>query len=177
MFSCYNGICVPVSDIYCYIALILERNTDFLCYIRGSIGRGREVIAELEKRGGRNVYDYGGNGDRATIYYINKDGFISTTTEDTEIGYLIVNSGWKELKLKEPKKERVYIISVKEGNDNCKKCPILEKCEDGQEWKCELAALLKTDKSLDGKTLTVVEMDPNEIPESIHTKINTAKML
>lgn len=139
-------------------------------YIRASVGRGRELIIELEKRGGRNLNAYRGEGDKSMIYYIGKDNIIEWTHDDSEIGYIILNSGWTELKLKEPKKERIFIISVKEGNDSCEKCPLYGKCEDPQEWRCELAALLKSDKPLDGKTLEMIEVKPDDIPFHVFEK-------
>jgi hypothetical protein len=66
----------------------------------------------------------------------------------------------------------MFVISVKEGNDSCNKCPLYHKCDDKQENKCELAALLKTDTSLDGKTLAVMEVDPEEIPFHVYDKLH-----
>ena len=142
----------------------MEKQGDSHFYIRASVGRGREAIIELEKRGGRNLNAYRGEGDKTTLYYIGRENIIQVTHDFEEIGYILVNSGWTELKLKEPKKERIFIISVKEGNNSCKKCPIYGKCEDPQEWRCELAALLKSDKPLDGKTLEMIEVKPDDIP-------------
>ena len=153
----------------------MKKQDDSHFYIRANVGRGREVITELEKRGGVNRNFYRGEGDLTTIYYIGKNNLIECTTEDTDIGYVIVNSGWTELKLKEPKKERMYVISVKEGNCKCKTCQLHGKCDDTQERKCELATLLKGDKPLDGKTLAVIEVDPEEIPFHVFEKINEVK--
>ena len=148
----------------------MEGQDDSFCYIRASAGRGRETITELERRGGKNLNAYMGEGDKTMIYYIGKDNVIEWTNDDSEIGYIILNSGWTELKLKEPKKERIFIISVKEGNDSCEKCPLYGKCEDPQEWRCELAALLKSDKPLDGKTLEIIEVKPDDIPFHVFGK-------
>jgi hypothetical protein len=144
-------------------------------YIRADVGRGRDVITELEKRGGKNLNLYKGNGDNSTIYYIDRNGTIQLTHEDEELGYVLVNGGWTEVKLKQPKKERMFVISVREGNDHCKKCHLYEKCDDAQEKKCELASLLKIDKQLDGKTLSVIEVDPDDIPFHVITLIKEQK--
>lgn len=153
----------------------MKKQGDSHFYIHASVGRGREVITELEKHGGVNRNCYKGEGDKTMLYYIGRDNTIEWTTEETDIGYVIVNSGWTEIKLKEPKKERMYVISVKEGCSKCNGCQLHGKCNDDMEKKCELAALLKTDKALDGKTLAVVEVDPEEIPFHVFEKISEAK--
>jgi hypothetical protein len=149
----------------------LGKQGDSHFYIRASVGRGREVIIELEKRGGRNLNAYRGEGDKTTLYYIGRENIIQVTHDFEEIGYVLVNSGWTELKLKEPKRERLFVISVKEGNDHCKKCHLYGKCDDTQEKKCEIASLLKTDKELDGKTLAIKEIDPEDVPYHVYEEI------
>lgn len=149
----------------------MAKQDDSHFFIRASVGRGRETIIELEKRGGKNINSYKGGGDKTMLYYIGKDNVIQWTTEDTEIGYIITHSGWTEVKLKEPKKERMFLIYVKEGNGKCKHCTQYGKCGDEQEKKCEIASLISFDKPLDGKTLAMVEVDPEDIPFHVFEKI------
>lgn len=140
------------------------------CYIRSSVGRGFDVIKELEKRGGRNVNCYKGDGGKYFIYYINQKGEIAWTTEDTEIGYILLNSGWTEIKLKQPKKTRRFVITVTEGRARCGSCPMAKECDETQKTKCvlakELSELFNIDRNLDGRTAEIkeVEYPPDNYP-------------
>lgn len=136
-------------------------------YIRPVIGRGPEVISELAKHGGKNLNCYRGEGDSSIIYYIGKDNVIQLTNESEEVGYILANGGGTELKLKTPKKEHFFLISVKEGNNHCKKCHMNSQCNDKQERNCELAELLQSEKTFNGKSLKVTELSPDDIPYEI----------
>lgn len=71
-------------------------------YYRGDRKRGDEIIADLEKRGGKNVAFYGAfNSDN--IYFINQLGLIAVAEYD-----YVKNSldGWTELHLPSKKSEK-----------------------------------------------------------------------
>jgi hypothetical protein len=140
------------------------------CYIKSHIGREYDVIKELEKRGGKNVYHFKGGGGPNFIYYINHKGEIAWTTEETEIGYILLNSGWTEIKLKQPKKTRRFVITVTEGRARCGSCPMAKECDETQKTKCvlakELSELFNVDRNLDGRTAKIkeVEYPPDNYP-------------
>lgn len=78
-------------------------------YIRGNANRGHEVIAELEKLGGKNILNYQGTRDGG-IYHISSHTYpvpntIHIISEDSFTGQLILtNPDWEEIEL--PKKDK-----------------------------------------------------------------------
>lgn len=131
-------------------------------YIRACVGRGGDVINELVKRGAVNTHAYGGEGDGTMIYYINNKNEIALTNENEEIGYILLNSGWTELKLRKPRKTRKFMVTVTEGRTRCSTCPLLKTCDDEQVTKCslskEISDLFEIDRSLDGRTIEIEEI-------------------
>jgi hypothetical protein len=90
-------------------------------YIRGNTNRGHEVIAELEKLGGKNTMKLKGN-EYDKVYYIARyTNTIDFVSEKSFIGQLIVtHPDWEEIKLpksKYPKtnKECCKVLSIEGG--------------------------------------------------------------
>lgn len=128
-------------------------------YIRGAVGRGAEVIHELECRGGKNTYNYHA-GSPHEILYIDKNGVIQFTDIESDLAYVLQTSGWTEIKLKKPKKVRTFIITVTEGKTVCKGCEFAKSCDEERMNKCDLAISLGElmGEPMNGRKLTITEL-------------------
>ena len=138
-------------------------------YIRGEIGRGNEVIEKLVEHGGENVKQYRGEGGHNTLYYIDKDGHIEQTEADSKLGYILLNSGWTELAIKQTKRNRYFLFKVGEGQPDCKNdC---SKCNKEQMGKCRFADALQEmvggKRKLNGSTVSYKELEFIDIPYGI----------
>ena len=130
-------------------------------YIHGAINRAKDIEKLFEQVGVRNTLEYKfGNPD--DIYFANKNGEISIAEYGSDLFYVIESSDdWKELRLKVPKKERQFLLTVKEGSSSCDGCPVYKKCTDSQKAKCQIARGLKTligDSDFTGKILDIKEV-------------------
>ncbi len=81
-------------------------------YIRGNKERGHEVIAELEKLGGKNILNFKGD-EYDKVYYIGRyipnDNMITIVSEKSFIGQLIVtHPDWEEIELPKYKYPSTY---------------------------------------------------------------------
>ena len=131
-------------------------------YTHGAVGRGKEVEKLFKKLGVKNPLDYK-FGDPWLIYYVNQNNEIAFTEPGSDIYYVITTSNdWTEMKLKQPKKERKFLITVKEGSSSCDGCSIYGKCTDTQKAKCQIAASLS--KLMDDNEFTGKVMDIEELP-------------
>jgi hypothetical protein len=131
-------------------------------YAYGSIGRSNDIKKMFEKVGAKNPLEYK-FGNPGEIYFVNKNGEISIAKHDSELFYVIESSNdWVELKLRQPKKERKFVITIKEGSSSCNGCPIFNKCSEGQKAKCQIAKGLKTliGEDFTGKLLDIKEVKP-----------------
>lgn len=130
-------------------------------YAHGAICRGKEIENLFKQVGISNPLEYK-FGDPSTIYFVNKKGEICIANYDSDLYYVIESSDdWQELKLKQPKKERKFLITVKEGSSSCDGCSILNKCTENQKAKCQIARGLKTligDNDFTGLALEVEEI-------------------
>lgn len=111
-------------------------------YVHGAIGKGKEIGELFEEYGAKNPYYYKFC-DPYAIYYINKNNEIKFTTPESDIYYVITNSNWKELKPKQPKRIRTYILTVKEGASTCNGCEFYNNCPSDQKSKCEAGKQLQ----------------------------------
>lgn len=130
-------------------------------YIHGAIGRAKDIERLFEQVGVKNTLEYKfGNPDE--IYFANKHWEISIAEHGSDLYYVIESSDdWKELKLKQPKKERKFLLTVKEGSSSCNGCPVFNKCTELQKNKCQIAKGLKTiigDSDFTGKALEIKEV-------------------
>lgn len=128
-------------------------------YIKGSVGRGAEVVHELECRGGRNPNNYQGNSPNELLY-IDKNGIIQYTDIDSDLAYVLQTSGWNELKLKKAKKVRNFLITVTEGKTVCNGCEFSKCCNEDRMNKCDLAISLGElmGEPMNGRKLTIREI-------------------
>ena len=130
----------------------------FRYYIRGTVGRGKEAIHELECRGGKNVNNLQGNSPNEFLY-IDREGVIQYTDIDSDLAYVLQTSGWTELKLKNPKRVRQFLITVTEGKTVCNGCEFSRTCNEERMNKCDLAISLGelTGEPMNGRKLTIQE--------------------
>ena len=126
-----------------------------LVYAYGRVVGGRDVMNALIEHGGKNVHGYGGN-DPGAMYYINDNEEIVSVLKDSNIGYILRNSGWDELKIKERKRTRKFMLTLKEGNNEFQSNEINEKQK--RELADLLRGLLNEEKAFDGNTLEIIEM-------------------
>ena len=138
-------------------------------YIKGKIGRGDEVISKLVEHGGENVKHYRGEGGENYLYYIDKDNHIECTEADSNLGYILLNSGWTELTVKQRKKNRYFLIKVEEGQPDCQRdC---SKCNKEQMDKCRFADALHQmaggKRKLNGAAVSYKELEFLDIPYGI----------
>lgn len=130
-------------------------------YIHGAVCRGQDIERLFEKVGVRNPLEYK-FGDPADIYFVNQKGEIAVAEYGSDLHYVIESSvDWKELKLRQPKKERQFLITIKEGSSSCNGCSVLNKCTETQKAKCQIAKGLKTvigDNDFTGLALDVEEI-------------------
>ena len=142
-------------------------------YAHGAICRSKDIEKLFEKVGVKNPLEYK-FGNPREIYYVNQKGQISIAEPDSDLYYVIETSDdWKELKLKQPKKERKFLITVKEGSSSCDGCAALNKCTESQKAKCQLVKHLNDifqDKEMCGKCLEIVEVDTTFEPVTPYTK-------
>ena len=131
-------------------------------YMHGYVGRDKDIEKVFKKLGVKNPMAYHFS-DPATLYYVNQNNEIAITSKDTDIYYVITTSSdWTEMKLKEPKKTRRFVVTVREGSSSCDGCALVGKCTDIQKSKCELARQLNNildGTELSGKVLEVIEVD------------------
>ena len=135
-------------------------------YVRGSVSRHNELVGLLKQFGAKDFYGCR-CGDPNSLYYINERGEIDYALEGSKEYYILLNSGWEELKLKEPRKTRYFLVTVKEGEKECSTCTLKNNCNDELKTKCDLCDLLPTlsgCKSLDGSTATVTDFTDNQRP-------------
>lgn len=141
-------------------------------YIHGRVGREKDIEKLFESVGVKNTFNYK-FGNPAEIYFVDKNGNISIAEPDSDLHYVIENSGdWRELKLKEPKKERKFIVTVREGSSSCDGCSVYNKCSDEQRSKCQLAKHLNDifqGSEMTGKCLDIVEIDTTFKPVTPYT--------
>lgn len=130
-------------------------------YIHGAIGRQKDIEKLFNQVGISNPLELK-FGDPYTIYFVNQKGEISMTVPGTDLYYVIENSSdWVELKLKQPRKERKFLITIKEGSSSCNGCPVLNKCTEKQQAQCQIAKSLEMlidDSSFSGKSLKIEEV-------------------
>ena len=131
-------------------------------YIHGAIGRQREIDNLFKTLNANNPVEYKFN-DPSFIYFINKENNISIAEKGSDLYDIIENSNeWKELKLKHPKKERKFIVTVRDGSNSCDGCEVYGKCTEQQKTKCQLARLLGSlmeGVEVSGKKLEVSEVE------------------
>lgn len=135
-------------------------------YVRGSVSRHNELVGLLKQFGAKDFYGCR-CGDPNSLYYINERGEIDYALEGSKEYYILLNSGWEELKLKEPRKTRYFLVTVKEGEKECSTCTLKNNCNNELKTKCDLCDLLPTlsgCKSLDGSTATVTDFTDNPRP-------------
>ena len=142
-------------------------------YIHGTVSRPKDIERLFEKLGVANPLEYK-FGDPWLIYYVNQNNEIAFTEPGTDLYYAITNSSdWTEMKLKQPKKERKFIVTVREGSSSCDGCSVYNKCSEEQKTKCQLAKYLNDilqGSEMSGKCLDIVELDNNFKPVSPYTK-------
>lgn len=129
-------------------------------YIKGAVGRGVEVIHELECRGGKNPYNYHA-GNPNEILYIDKNSIIQFTDIDSDLAYVLQTSDWTEIKLKKKaKKVRQFLITVTEGKTICNGCEFSKTCDEEKMNKCDLAISLGElmGEQMNGRKLTIKEI-------------------
>lgn len=130
-------------------------------YIHGIIGRQHDIEALFSKLGVENPMEYK-FGTPDMIYYVNKDNLIMTASIDSDLYYVITNSNdWKELKIRPPRKERNFIVTVMEGSNTCDGCEAYNKCTELQKSKCRFAKELNNltnGNILSGKGLSIKEV-------------------
>ena len=97
------------------------------------------------------------------IYYIDGQNNIKSTDINSDLAYILRNSDWNELKVKEQKKNRYFLIRVMEGVPECdQRC---EKCQSVH--KCSLAGALKETvggRKMNGQDLKIKELGRFDIP-------------
>ena len=142
-------------------------------YIHGAVGRQKDIEKLFNQVGISNPLELK-FGDPYTIYFVNQKGEISMTVHGTDLYYVIENSSdWVELKLKQPKKEHKFLITVKEGSSSCDGCAALNRCTEKQKAKCQIAKSLEIlidDSSFIGKNLDIVELDTRFGPVTPYSK-------
>ena len=142
-------------------------------YIHGAVCRGQEIEKLFEQVGVKNPLGYKFN-NPAEIYFVDKKGQIAVAEPDSDLYFVIESSDdWKELKLKQPKKERKFLITVKEGSSSCDGCAALNRCTEKQKAKCQLVRHLNNlfeDKEMSGKNLDIVELDISFEPVTPYSK-------
>ena len=129
-------------------------------YTHGAIGQSEQIALLFKKLNVNNPLEYRFN-DPWVIYYVDRHNNISVTEPNTDLYHFISTSGeWKELKLRVVKRERKFLVTLKEGCGSCDGCQVLNKCSETQKKKCQLAALLSdlTDSELTGKVLNIEEI-------------------
>lgn len=130
-------------------------------YIHGAVCRAKDIEKLFDKVGAKNPLEYK-FGDPADIYFVNQKGEIAVAEYGSDLHYVIETSDdWHELKLRQPKKERKFLITIKEGSSSCDGCSILNKCTETQKAKCQIAKGLKTlipDSDFTGKSIEIEEM-------------------
>jgi hypothetical protein len=131
-------------------------------YAHGDVGKGHEIEKMFEKIGVNNPFEYK-FGDPWFIYYVNKNNEVALAEPESDVYYVITNSNdWVEMKPKQTKKSHKFLITVKEGSNSCNGCALLNKCNDTQKSKCQIAISLSklTDyETLTGKVLEIKELD------------------
>jgi len=105
-------------------------------YTHGAIGRSADIAELFKPYSPSNPYNYQ-FGDPSSIYYIDKHNVIKHVTPESDLYDIITNSDWTELKIKQSKRTRKYIITVKEGSPSCDGCEFGLKCSNEQRLKCE----------------------------------------
>lgn len=142
-------------------------------YAYGAVGRGKDIEKLFEQVGIKNTLGHK-FGNSSEIYFVDQKGQISIAEVGSDLYYIIESSDdWKELKLKQPKKERKFLITVKEGSSSCDGCAALNKCTEIQKAKCQLVRHLNNlfeDKEMSGKCLDIVEVDTSVEPITPYTK-------
>lgn len=133
-------------------------------YSYGSVDRKSEIEKAFLEYGINNPCNYK-FGDPSTIYYINKEGNIAMANPDSEIYYVISRSeDWVEIKPKEKKKYHKYLLTIKEGSQNCDGCEFHKKCTSELQDKCSFANLLTkltNGTTFNGKTIEIEEIVDN----------------
>lgn len=142
-------------------------------YIHGAVCRGQDIERLFEKVGVRNPLEYK-FGNPADIYFVNQKGEIAVAEYGSDLHYVIETSDdWHELKLKQPKKEHKFLITVKEGSSSCDGCAALNRCTEKQKAKCQIAKSLEMlidDSNFSGKNLDIVELDTRFEPVTPYSK-------
>lgn len=135
-------------------------------YVRGSVCRHNELVGLLKQFGAKNCFGCR-CGDPSSLYFINEQGEIDYALEGSKEYFILLNSDWKELKLKEPRKTRYFLVTVKEGENDCSDCNLKDHCDDKLKSKCNLCNLLSSlsgCKNLDGSTAVVTDFTDNPRP-------------
>lgn len=120
------------------------------------------MIQELEKRGGINLNNLQANNTNQ-LYYIGPGNAILSADIDSEAGFILQNSGWQEIRLKEPRKDRYFLIRIPEGvpecDKNCDKCQHKHKCELGQALHSVMGG-----RKVNGPDLKIKELSHSDLP-------------
>lgn len=124
-------------------------------YIRGNANRGDEVIAELEKLGGKNILQLKGDENDA-LYYISTGNYIlqdriSAIKEDSFTGHLLLtHPDWEEIELPKDKYPKTYEECCKELNIEIHDLIVLDNILDTKEivYRKNLDRLLNSFRKL-----------------------------
>ena len=135
-------------------------------YIRGSVTRGREITDIFTNQFKcNNPMEYR-CGDADGVYFINHKNELDYAGVGSPLYHVLVNSDWKELKLREPRKTRKYILTVQEGETDCNTCQFAEYCGDERKSKCRVSEALSSFNGikLDGSTMSITDFTDSKTP-------------
>ncbi len=127
-------------------------------YVRGSICQSSEIIRMFRKLGANNIMNYN-CADPKCLYFINNKNEIDFFLEGSSGYHILINSDWEEVKPRETKKTRKFLISVKEGTQDCDNCSIKNYCGDKHKATCEITKSISNFSSLelDGSTANIID--------------------
>lgn len=127
-------------------------------YIRGSVTRHNEITSLLRQLGATNYIEYKCS-DPNSLYFINEKNEIDFVTEGSTGYHILINSGWEELKLREPKKNRIFMVKVTEGEQECENCTIKSYCSDERKRKCNFSKTFSDfiGTKLNGSSIEVID--------------------